>query len=599
MKKNQNKKMFLASSILLAGVLVVSAEASAAKSFTDFGSLGSHSEAVHHLNSLHAYDYKAGNKFNGNASVTRAEVSKILYTLHQDNLSEFRTYDNNFKDVTSKTQFAKEMIWSYEVGIFDGDNGKFNPKSPLTRAQLSKILVNTFNLESTKTTRFKDVATNHWAFPYVSIMGSTQVTTGDGTGNFLPQNNVTLNHLSSFIYRIMNRTEESLFPFEYTNPSKYNVKPGVHWNWSSTINDFIFNNSDDTFSTVEVDKNVTITTYNSQSKKVSEKKIALELPLFGTFYSGEKYNYIAYGRNNPKEQNVEVIRVVKYDKNFKRIAATSILGNQVITTIPFSASSGGRMAEHGDTLAFHTSRQRYKGSDGLNHQSQLTIEINTPTMAVTNTLGSFQENHVSHSFDQYALIDKKSTVYLDHGDAFPRSLVLHKSTNTSSTESDRYLQKEIFNISGRTGDNFTGVSIGGFEQSSTHYLVAFNTIDQKKASFNNPNKRIIYLSGTSKNLATTKDVFIADYTNSKLASTTPTLVKITDDRFIVLWQEYTEDKIGNLKYVYVNEQGKKTSSIYTASNMELSTVQPIVKNNKLIWYTSSNGKKVLYNLKIK
>lgn len=332
--------------------------------------------------------------------VTRAEVSKILYTLHQDHLSESRTYHNHFKDVTRTTQFAKEMIWSYEVGIFDGDNGKFNPKSPLTRAQLSKILVNIFNLESTETTRFNDVATSHWAFPYVSILGSTNVTTGDGKGNFLPKNNVTLHHLSSFIYRIMNRTEESLFPFEYTDPAKDTVKPGEHWNWASPIKDFIFTNPDETFSTVEVDKNVTITTYDSQSKKVSEKKMALELPLFGTFYSGETYNYIAYGQNNPNEQNIEVIRIVKYDKNFNRIAATSILGHEVITSIPFLASSGGRIAEHGDTLASHTSRERYTSSDGLNHQSQVTIEINTNSMEVSNPLEDFQGNHVTMCSNQ-------------------------------------------------------------------------------------------------------------------------------------------------------------------------------------------------------
>lgn len=57
--------MFVASTVLLSGVLVASPEVLAAKSFTDVGSLGSHLEAVHHLNRLHAYDYKVGNTFNG------------------------------------------------------------------------------------------------------------------------------------------------------------------------------------------------------------------------------------------------------------------------------------------------------------------------------------------------------------------------------------------------------------------------------------------------------------------------------------------------------------------------------------------------------
>lgn len=83
-----------------------------------------------------------------------------------------------------------------------------------------------------------------------------------------------------------------------------------------------------------------------------------------------------------------------------------------------------------------------------------------------------------------------------------------------------------------------------------------------------------------------------------MSTTTPTIVKITDDKFVVLWQEYLDDKIGSLKYVYVNGQGKTTSSTHSAVDMELSTVQPIVKNNKIIWYTTSNNKKVMYELEI-
>lgn len=404
----------------------------------------------------------------------------------------------------------------------------------------------------------------------------------------------------------------SPFLFEEVTTDKNTIKPGTHGYSAPSIRDYIFNNADNTFSTLEVDETIKITTYDNEYKKLSEKTLALELPVFGAFYSGDTYNYIAYGQNNPDEKNIEVVRIVKYDKSFNRIAATSVKGDESITVTPFRASSGGRLAEEDDTLAFHTSRLRYKSEDGLNHQSQLTIEIDTNSMEVTNTLEAFQANHVSHSFDQYVLIDDGFPVYLDHGDAYPRSLVLHKLTNSSGKKRDMYAEKEFFNISGGTGANITGVSIGGFEQSNSHYLAAFNSINQSERSdysyytpSENFNNRNIYLYGIPKNLSSTHDsaiieTTIANYEDTTFYTTTPTLVKITNNKFIILWQEYVNgEQLGDLKYVYVDGNGQMTSQIYTFSHAELSTVQPIVKNNKIIWYTYANNKKVMYELEIK
>lgn len=203
MKKYNSLKVLLTGVILAAGVLLASPTISEAKSFTDLEKNDSHFEAVNYLNNLNAYDYKTGNLLNGNSGVTRAEVSKVLYNLYKDTLKVTRTYNKNFADVSNSTLYSKEVIWSYEVGIFDGDSAsKFEPTNKLTRAEMSKILVNTFNLKSKGASSFKDVNSKHWANSYVSILGSNGITNGDGKGNYLPENSVTLNQLSSFIYRV-------------------------------------------------------------------------------------------------------------------------------------------------------------------------------------------------------------------------------------------------------------------------------------------------------------------------------------------------------------------------------------------------------------
>lgn len=372
--------------------------------------------------------------------------------------------------------------------------------------------------------------------------------------------------------------------------------------WGSVITSYLLNNKDKTISVIEANNLVTIETYNEQYNLIAKKSIEYELPIFGGFYSGEKYNYIAFGQDNYEENDdKEVIRIVRYDKNFKRIDSVSIKGGESITVGPFNAGSG-RMAEYGNRLVFHTSRIRYTTEDGLNHQSQLTIIVNTSTMKVTNDLGRFQSNHVSHSFAQYVLFDNDAHVLIDHGDAYPRSIVLHKEKGKYYSEAD------LFKIPGKIGANCTGVSVGGFEISSANYIVAMNTIDHSLVSDYTSydmigleiDQRDIILCILPKNnidSTSVKQAIIKKYVGSDKNASIPQLLKISDDKLMVMWQEYDNYNIlGDLKYVLIDKDGNTTSEIKTIKKFKLSKGNPIVVNNKIIWYVNENGIRIFYSI---
>lgn len=213
MKKKSTLKVLIAGAVLALGFMVYSPSTLAAKNFTDLGSSKSHAVAVQHLNKLNAFDYKTGTKLNGEAGVTRAEASAVLHAMYSKDFKVTRKYSNSFKDVSSKTANFKAIAWSYEVGIFDGDNnGKFSPNDKLTRAQMSKILVNAFGLKTDKVVKFNDVKANNWAYSYVTALASNGITVGNGKGSYLPNDNVTLNQLSSFIYRIIQKDKVTVAP---------------------------------------------------------------------------------------------------------------------------------------------------------------------------------------------------------------------------------------------------------------------------------------------------------------------------------------------------------------------------------------------------
>ncbi len=97
----------------------------------------------------------------------------------------------------------------------------------------------------------------------------------------------------------------------------------------------------------------------------------MELPIFGGFYAGNDGYYVVSGQKKPLENDsVEVMRVVKYNKNLERIGMANIYGAN--TVAPFSAS-GLRMDEKDGRLYIHTAHTMYLTPDGLNHQANIDI----------------------------------------------------------------------------------------------------------------------------------------------------------------------------------------------------------------------------------
>lgn len=393
------------------------------------------------------------------------------------------------------------------------------------------------------------------------------------------------------------------------NDESKNLIPARPSRWASTISSYMTKNENGTISIVEAgkeaDKLVKILTYDQEHNLVNQKNISYELPIFGAFYSGEKYNYMAFGEDNKEEDNQkEVIRIVRYDKEFQKIDSASVKGGESFTISPF-VSAAGRMAEYGDELVFHTSRRRYKTEDGLNHQSQLTIRIDTSTMKVTNDLGRFQENHVSHSFDQYVLFDNNDRVLLDHGDAYPRSIVLSKANGS------KYDKVNLFNIPGEIGANSTGVSIGGFEASDTNYIAAMNTIDHSKVtkytSFEmlglEKDQRDIIISTIPKNslnCSSAKQITLKRYVDTDKKSSIPYLVKISNNKFMALWQEYDSNYgIGDLNYVFIDGQGNPTSKVENKKGFKLSDCRPILVGDKVVWYSKDGEFRTYYTLGVR
>lgn len=419
--------------------------------------------------------------------------------------------------------------------------------------------------------------------------------------------------------------------------------------WADVINSYVYDNGNNTFNVVDCNyKEITVSTYNSSNYKLLDtKSVPFELEKFGGFYSGEKYNYIVFGQNNIEESDSkEVIRIVKYDKNFNRIAQASV--SNCYTTKPFDGGTL-RMCENDNKMFIHTSRTRYLTDDGLHHQSQLTIILDTDKMTVENFLGDFQENQVGHSFNQFVIHDGNNFALLDVGDAYPRSVVLNKYEGINPEEwlSEyygrtvlKYTATNLFEIPGAVGANCTGVTVGGFEYSDNNYLVAMNKTDHSKITeytsyemkgLDYDERDIVLLVSGKNNTDTSKvkQIRLTNYIGKQQFGSKPYLVKLSNDRFLALWEEleyitptkrdgnrvtyvttqgnssFTESSdygptkctSKGVKYVQVNGNGEIISDIRTKSDITLSgDCQPTLIGNNLTWYINGKDERKFYTL---
>ena len=367
-----------------------------------------------------------------------------------------------------------------------------------------------------------------------------------------------------------------------------NVNDQDYVQWSDTVKSYLTVCDNGNYMRVQsgaIEGKLLVEYYSSDFEPLSTKLIDNELPVFGAFYdSGDNY-YVLSGQENPKQNDsLEVFRITKYDKNWNKIKSCGLYGAN--TTVPFDAGSA-RMTHSGDHLLVRTCHKMYKSSDGNNHQANVTIEVDMPSMTITDSYTGIMNvdyGYVSHSFNQFIKTDGNHIVALDHGDAHPRSAVLVKYNSDFTTGKffPSYFE-QVSNIDVVTYPeytaghyNYTGAAIGGFDVSSSSYIVAQSTVDLDY--INTSETRNVYVSAVSKDLSTNKLNKITSYAEGTASASAPQLVKINNNSFLLLWARDTKVSCAKL-----NADGTVNGSIHTFEG-SLSDCQPVIKNGRAVWY---------------
>ena len=362
---------------------------------------------------------------------------------------------------------------------------------------------------------------------------------------------------------------------------------------SSTVNSYLTQSPDGGLMRVQAgaidSQTLLIEYYDKQYNLQKTMTLQLSLPIFGAFYEADNNYYILTGANNQERDNKkEVYRLTKYSKDWKAQGSCSLFGAN--TTLPFRAGSA-RMARYGNYIFVRTCHQMYDG-----HQANVTFSVDTSNMSLTDAFTGVMNTkygYVSHSFNQFIQVDNGTLVGSDHGDAYPRKLVVLKyPTDISKGEfvpsyGNKCAEYTMFDIPGRGSGNYTGVSQGGFEYSDSSYLIAGNSDTNGEDSARN-----VFISSIPKDGGAATVRYFSDYAGTEDSAATPQLVKTGSNSFVLLWSSR-----GYVYYTAVDGSGQQVGSTHKMAG-NLSDCVPTIADGKLIWYGWRNENTVFYDISL-
>lgn len=174
--------------------------------------------------------------------LTRAEAAAIFYRLYDGNYpKEVNKYKEGktFTDVPEDHWAHDNIVQLYESGIIGGDNHKFYPDTPITRAELA-ALATRFNPEKFPSkdvgdSPFKDVQDGKWYDDVVALAAANEWVSGYPDGTFRPEENVTRTETMAVINRVLQRQITSERLNEVGAPNPYTDIKSSDWYYADAI----------------------------------------------------------------------------------------------------------------------------------------------------------------------------------------------------------------------------------------------------------------------------------------------------------------------------------------------------------------------------
>ena len=314
--------------------------------------------------------------------------------------------------------------------------------------------------------------------------------------------------------------------------------------------------------------------YDREFRLLEKKTLNRSLKMWGGFYEGREFFYLLEGAENPDEaDDVEILRLSKYDKDWNLLGVAHIYQNSSlfggIVTYPFERCDV-EFAEVDNKLYIVT------GHAGEGHQGFLEVCVDTEAMT-----GEVIAADLWHSFSQCMTKEDKALYILEMSEGNRRTQLTRQDTETGEGETISVLPYRGEGTSSMAAPTYASVDDVAVSGKNVFGLGTAVDPDMVLESHN------VYLT------VTPKDSFTEEGTTVKWLTTHDTdhtwftgnnITKISDDRFLVMWQEYEHED--TIHYLFIDGEGEPVSEEFTA-NAVLSECHPVYDGEKVVYFAST------------
>ena len=403
----------------------------------------------------------------------------------------------------------------------------------------------------------------------------------------------------------------------------------INWEGVSSVSEFKDQKGNFCFAYVSGKKIIVVKTKNG--KVINTIKLAKKYPLFGGVACDSKGNfYLASGKDNEGNKEINTVFISKYDKEGKHIktvgddgSSSLSSGSSFLTKKPFDAGNCD-IEVNGNLVTVNYAREMYSG-----HQSNSVFTVDSTTMTKVD-MGRIYN---SHSFAQRAIAYKDGFVYASEGDCFPRAFTI----STSLKSNENVIENDVFHFWVKKG-TYSNWDMGTLNYNYAHMgdlavvgsnKVAFlaTSVKSLNSNANKENEQLFIqifdpeadlsnassyvtkgtrsgLSGPDGNVKVT-DYGVKFLTNSNAYYIDhPQMVSNGKNKLIVLYEKYNK-KTGSYNGSYfqvLNSKGEviKKETLYS-KNIKLNPCEtPIYTDGKVNWVTNNDkGYISICSLKIK
>lgn len=127
---------------------------------------------------------------------------------------------SRFPDIDTASEYVAAVNYVSKAKIMVGDtDGNFNPHKTVTRAEMATIICNMLGEkgDTSGAARFTDVASNHWANPFICKAVELSFVSGYGDDKFGPSDNVTYEQAVTMIVRAIGGNDVAIEYGGYPN----------------------------------------------------------------------------------------------------------------------------------------------------------------------------------------------------------------------------------------------------------------------------------------------------------------------------------------------------------------------------------------------